>query len=185
MTTKKEPEMLSPRNEENKSFSLLPPELLETILEIFKDTFQEESTKGDFFCLGQVHQGEILLRLGYVEKGSIKQVNFDTSIDVEPNEPHVTDLLDELIVGTKELFINYFKNKNLEDFSYYWNPLETSKNHAIFYKYDATNTQLEAEANKLLGEENLDSSLIHGDMEESEEIEKIIESLNSKDFKFK
>lgn len=176
--------MLSPRNEEKKSYTRLPPAFLETVQEVFDGAFEDQSKEGEFIVLGQAYQGEVVLRVGYLKKNSIAQINFDTSIDVPESASEILPLIEEMVYGTKELFVDYFKNNNLENFSYHWNPLQTSSK-GLFYKYDTTNTKLEEEANSLLGEKTLDNSLVKGNMEESLEIEKIIESLEKENFNFK
>lgn len=180
--------MIEPKNTNNQAFTKLPSELLETIVEVFTEHFDEQAQEGKFISFGQVHAGEILLRLGYIKNQSITQINFDTSNEVSGSEAQIIASLEEMVSATKELFLDYFKNKNLEHFSYHWNPLTASKKSGqVYYKMDSTNTRLEEEANALLGELPSEESegLIKGPMEDSEEIEKIVESLQSANFAFK
>jgi hypothetical protein len=181
--------VIEPKNKNNSAFTKLPQELLETITAVFDENFEEQAKIGKFIAFGQVHQNEMVLRIGYVEDGSIGQINFDTSNVASGSEAQIIASLEEMVFATKELFLDYFKNKNLESFSYHWNPLTASeKAGQVYYKLDSTNTSLEKEANALLGE-NFDSDetdgLIVGDMSDSEEIEKIVETLESTNFTFK
>jgi len=181
--------VIEPKNKHNSAFTKLPQELLESISEVFNENFEEQSKKGRFLSFGQVHQSELVLRVGYVEEGSIGQINFDTSNEASGSEAQIISSLEEMVFATKELFIDYFKNKNLENFSYHWNPLTASeKSGQVYYKMDTTNTELEKKANALLGE-NFDAdetdALIVGEMSDSEEIEKIVETLESSNFTFK
>jgi len=181
--------MIEPKNTNNLAFTKLPEELLETITEVFCENFEEQAKNGKFLCFGQVHQSELVLRVGYIENGSIGQINFDTSNVASGSEAQIIASLEEMVFATKELFLDYFKNKNLESFSYHWNPLTTSeKTGQVFYKMDSTNTELEREANALLGENfeaDETNGLIIGEMSDSEEIEKIVETLESTNFTFK
>lgn len=181
--------MIEPRNKNNLAFTKLPDELLETIAEVFRENFEEQSKKGKFVCFGQVHQSELVLRLGYIENGSIGQINFDSSNEASGSEAQIISSLEEMVFATKELFLDYFKNRNLENFSYHWNPLTASeKSGQVYYKMDSTNTELEKAANALLGESfaaDETDGLIVGEMSDSEEIEKIVETLESTSFTFK
>jgi hypothetical protein len=180
--------MIEPKNTNNEAFTKLPTELLEAIIEVFEESFEEPAQNGKFMSFGQVHAGEMVLRVGYLKEGSIAQINFDTSNEVSGSEAQIIASLEEMVAATKELFLDYFKNKNLDSFSYHWNPLTASKKSGqVYYKMDSTNTSLEEQANALLGEEDSEQndSLIKGPMEDSEEIEKIVESLQSSHFAFK
>lgn len=168
--------MITPFDQENASFSKLPKDITEAIAEILTETFQSQSEKGTFKAQGHVYASEIVLRAGYLESGRISQINFDLSIKTSPQSQQAVKDLDELTAVAKELFVSYFKSENLEDFSYTWKPYPTTSAKPIHYKYDGTNTNLENEADKLLGE-NQNESLVIGDMSEAEAIEQIIESL--------
>jgi len=181
--------MIEPKNKNNTSYTKLPKELLETIIDVFNENFDEQAQRGQFMAFGQVHTSEMVLRVGFLASDSIKQVNFDTSNEASGSDAQIISSLEEMVFATKELFLDYFKNQNLEHFSYHWNPLTSSaKTGQVHYKLDMTNTQLESEADALLGENFIsdeNQSLIIGDMSDSEEIEKIVETLESSNFAFK
>lgn len=180
---------IEPKNQHNSAFTKLPEELLETISEVFSEHFEEQAKIGKFMTFGQVHQSELVLRVGYLENATIKQVNFDTSNEASGSEAQIIASLEEMVGATKELFLDYFKNKNFENFSYHWNPLtDSQKSGQVYYKIDMTNTELESQADALLGDgfdADDESSLIVGEMSDSEEIEKIVETLESSNFTFK
>ena len=120
----------------------------------------------------------MILRVGHIKNNEIKQVNFDLSKDVLPDQPEPVETLELLIAASKELFHAYFKDERIEDFSPLWAEYTNSD---IFYRYDGTNTELESKANELLGEEALkdddDEQMIQGDFSELEELEKIVDTL--------
>ncbi len=179
--------MITPKNKRNTAYTPLPTELLTAIKNNFKEDFEKHGNKGSFFTFGRVYQGEIILRIGYVKKNSLMQINFDTSIQTINSKLSVIESLESLVFSTKELFIDYFKNNNLEHFSYHWNLINEKSN--VFYKFHSTNTELELQANILLGEEKTPSSkenLIIGDLSsDSDEIEKIVKTLENSEFAFK
>ncbi len=176
--------MITPKNENNTAYTLFPVELLEAIKDAFAEEFEAQANEGKFITFGRIYQGEIVLRVGYLKNNTIKQANFDTSTEASGSEASVISALESLVFNTKELFIDLFKNNNLENFSYHWNEMNSSSK--VSYKFDATNTDLEAEANALLGEsETVSEGLIVGDMSDSDEIEKIVDTLQTSSFTFK
>ncbi len=179
--------MMTPRDEKNTAYTTFPEELLIAVQDHFTEEFLNEAESGDFFSFGRIYQNEIVLRVGYLKKGSISQVNFDTSTESSNSQAGIITSIEDLVFGTKELFVDYFKNKNLEHFSYHWNPLNSSSK--VHYKFDATNTGLESQADALLGEELADmdpgEGLIVGEMTDSDEIEKIVDTLQTSHFTFK
>lgn len=179
--------MITPKNEKNTAYTLFPIELLETLKETFDEGFEVQAKKGEFVSFGHIYQGEIVLRIGYLKKNSIAQTNFDTSIEASGSQASIVSAVENLVFSTKELFVDYFKNQNLEQFSYHWNEFNSSSK--VFYKLDATNTSLESQADVLLGEDPealFDEGLIMGDMSgSSDEIEKIVGTLQNSHFTFK
>lgn len=174
--------LVKPKNTSNKTYSKLPSELTQAISEEFEDTFK----RPDFVSFAQVYLNEIVLRVGYRPKGSIKQINFDLSANIEPEGPKPVKILEQLIDSAKELFHSYFKDEDIKLFSPVWARVA---NTDIDYKFDGTNTELEEAANKLLGEsidedidsepddENSPEEMLVGDFSELDEIEKIVETL--------
>jgi hypothetical protein len=177
-------DVIQPKDERNKAFTAFPAELLEAIKDSFSEDFKSASNEGSFISFGQIHPTEIILRVGYIKDGEISQVNFDCSTESSGSEASVIKSIEELVFTAKELFVDFFKNGKLEHFSYHWNPFGSSSK--VYYKLDRTNTDLEAQANALLGETLQDKEkLIVGDMSETDEIEKIVESLQTSSFTFK
>ncbi len=178
--------MISPMNEKNTAYTAFPEELLSAIKEAFEEEFEEQAQEGEFFSFGRIYQGEIVLKVGYLGTGNIAQVNFNTSIEASGSEASVIPAVENLVFSSKELFVDYFKNKNLENFSYHWNPMNSSSK--VSYKFDACNTSLENQADALLEDSPSPieaEGLIVGDMSDSDEIEKIVDTLQASKFTFK
>lgn len=178
--------MISPKNEKNKAYTNFPEELLNAIKDSFSEDFEPQTKDGSFLSFGRIYQSEIVLRLGYLQKDSITQINFDTTIEASGSEASIISAVENLVFSTKELFIDYFKHQDLNNFSYHWNPMNNSSK--VSYKLDPSNTSLESQADALLGdipEDSTSESLIVGDMSDSDEIERIIETLQTTNFTFK
>ena len=168
--------MIKPKNTANITYSKLPVELTKAISEEFEVTFK----KSDFKTFAHVYINEIVLRVGYSPKDSIKQVNFDLSANLEPEGLKPVQILERLIDSAKELFHSYFQDEDVKRFSPSWAQVTDT---TINYKFDGTNTDLEEEANRLLGEASDDSKapesseMVVGDFSELDEIEKSVETL--------
>ncbi len=181
--------MIRPKDTNNKTFAKLPTEIEEAFVREFNETFDEKSKIGNFMCEIRVYRTEIVLRVGYSITGEIRQINFDLSKQIELEDPNPSKDLENSVAGAKELFHRYFKTTNTEDFSPVW---ASFLNTDIYYKMDGTNTKLESEANRLLGDpqtyeyeeestnttsESSKDKMIHGDFSELEDIENIVEIL--------
>jgi len=169
--------MIHPKNPNNKTFAKLPAEVTKALEEELAETFGEASKSGAFLCQIRVYRTELVLRAGYTKNGEIKQVNFDISKDTLPEKPEPVKSLELLVAASKELFHNYFKNENIEDYSPLWADYADT---GLSYRYDGTNTSLESQADALLGEEesnDSDEAMIEGDFSEMEELEEIVDIL--------
>jgi len=181
--------MIRPKDTNNKTFAKLPTEIEEAFVQEFNETFDEKAKIGSFMCEIRVYRTEIVLRVGYNISGEIRQINFDLSKELEADDPNPSKDLENSVASAKELFHRYFKTSNTEDFSPVW---ASFLNTDIHYKMDGTNTTLESEANRLLGdpdkyeyeEEDTETTtkassdkMIHGDFSELEDIENIVEIL--------
>lgn len=168
--------MIKPKNTVNKTYSKLPSELTKAISDEFESTLK----KPGFVSFAQVYINEIVLRVGYRPENSIKQVNFDLSANIEPEGLKPLEILEKLIDSAKDLFHSYFQEEDVKEFSPSWADVANTQ---ISYRFDGTNTELEEEANRLLGEDTEEtnemnsSEMVVGDFSELDEIEKIVETL--------
>ncbi len=173
--------MLDPRLESSKAFTKAPIEFDEAVKALFEEHFTDEAKKGSFDAQTYIYPNEIIIRIGYLESNSIAQVNFIVSADFDSETQDIIEISDFILLGLKDVFSNFFINPKREELPYVWSPVRES-NDSLFYKYDATNYALENEASKLLGDDSLeaDQELIVGDLESTDDINEILDSLSKR-----
>lgn len=170
---------MKPRLKTSSKWTSFPAELTLQIAEIFKQNFGLLLPKAQFIVEGQIYPREILLRVGFIEPGRLAQNNFEVSLEyaADKGENAVASihlcvdaagsLLQEYIdaqvaSGTAE------EVENKEDFELprVWTeyPFQGKK---IFLQYSTVNTNLEAQADALLGETSEESLVkLEGEDEE-------------------
>lgn len=156
---------LRPRHATSKSWTPLPDDFAAKIKTVFAQQFKSEAAVGDFLLEGRIYPDEILLRMGYLERGRLRQINFEASMDV----PLVQDTIEEesaegdeesltitrlytSIDALGSLLEEYFQKGNLEemDVPRTWRPYEF-EGETVYLQYSTVNSALEAEADRLLG----------------------------------
>ena len=77
---------MTPRFSISKTWTNLPADFVSNVKTVFTDEFKSEALKGEFVVDGRIYPDELLVRLGYLEKGRLKQVNFEASMDLKPGK---------------------------------------------------------------------------------------------------
>lgn len=89
---------LTPRLASSLKWSSLPGEFTDKVEEVFKNQFQPEARNGDFLVDGWIYPEEVIVRVGYLEKGRLRQINFEASVDLKtsPETSPVSSVLDPI-----------------------------------------------------------------------------------------
>ncbi len=146
-----------PRLDSSVKWTPLPQEFVGQIQEIFEENFQDSFAQNHFIVQGQVYPQEILLRIGHIAKSSIRQKNFEASIEYNQKTDDLKECIYIAVDLIASLMTDYLKIENLEedsDKSFYF-PLEWKEHRVekkvIYLKSSSVNTELEAKADQLLG----------------------------------
>ncbi len=145
---------MQPRLSTSKSWTGLPPEFSQKASQVFAQNFRDESEAGEFLVQGRIYADEILLQIGYLQKGRLKQTNFEVSVDHSPNEKAMDKLFFAIdVLGA--VFESHFEHLREDDGEEIEYPLRWEEHefdgHPVFLRYSTANTALEAEADRLLG----------------------------------
>lgn len=181
---------MQPRRPDSKKWTALPKEYLDTVQSIVKAQYKKELSAIEVISEGRVFDKEIVLRIGLLPNGRLKQHNFEVSLDV----PEVKDLaLAKLNAALDFLgsLLNEFIEKNGFDESeveaelpVLWKPMSIEKN-IFHFQYSTVNSKLETMADQWL--KQMDASLVNetsfaeddaynfAEQYDAETLEKIIE----------
>jgi hypothetical protein len=147
---------MNPRLKTSKKWTAFPTEYLKQIEEVFEQGFKEQLKNSKLVVEGRIYPGEILLRVGVRENKSIRQANFEVSMDLDLKKKNTVERLHDCIDGAASMMQEYFDSIGKEDeepldFPLVWQEYDFN-NQKLYFQYSGTNTDLEAEANALLGE---------------------------------
>lgn len=165
---------MEPRLKNSNKWTAIPKDYLKQVQNALKQSFPIQSKAGEWVTEGRIYPSELLIRLGYLEKGRLHQANFEVSVEYDAKKDNVTDLLGLAIDVGASLLEEYFGADSNEDFPRIWQPFDVEKRQ-VFVQFSGTNSKLENEANRILGLK--DDDLVQGEgAEESEEMLKAIKA---------
>lgn len=159
---------LTPRLSTSKTWTDLPLEFTDKVIEVFKGQFEAEAARGEFLVEGRVYPDEIIVRVGYLESGRLKQFNIEASMDRPKakadegaNDNGKLSTMERLytcIDAVGSVMEDYFDMDEEDELEI---PLRWKEfkfdGEAIFLQQSSVNTKLEEEADRILGllEKNL------------------------------
>ena len=155
---------MEPRLKTSKKWSALPKELMQQIRTVFGSTFKEQLKGAKIEADGRIYPEEILIQVGFKESQALKQSNFMISIAYKKDKDNVLKLLHLGTDAMGALFDTLFSSEDDSELPRTWAELEF-EGRVIHVQYTTNNTELESQANKLLGIGD-DESLAGGDWED-------------------
>ncbi|MFS4460002.1 hypothetical protein [Bdellovibrio sp. HCB2-146] len=141
---------MNPRLKSSKKWTAFPKEYSEQIQTVFTENFAEHFDDAELIVEGRIYQQEILLRVGFHQKGRLAQANFEVSMDYSQDKQDAVARIHNCIDAAASMMMEYFENDGDVDFPYTWKefPFQGQK---LYLQYSTENSNLEAEANRLLG----------------------------------
>ncbi len=168
---------MEPRLKTSTQWSPFPEELCQLTSQSLKERFAEEYDldKAEFVVEGRIYEKEIVGLYGVRFKDEIKQYNFEVSLEYDSEKEKALDLIQNSMDVVEHLLTELFE-EDFEDYelSKTWQTMPYEKK-MYFYKYSTNNTDLEAQADKLL--EEFEKKLVYG---EKPPIETPLESSDNK-----
>lgn len=73
----------TPRLASSTKWTEVPEEFLAKVRQVFQAQFKTQAAVGEFIADGQIYPDEVVLRIGYVETGRLKQINFEASMEIK------------------------------------------------------------------------------------------------------
>lgn len=156
---------MNPRLSSSKSWTELPADFTDKVQTVFNNQFKNESKRGAFLVQGWIYPEEVVVRVGYLENGRLKQINFEASMDLPPRggllsghpmEAEEDKTMERLYVSIDalgSLMEEYFELGDDDeeiDVPLRWRPYEF-EGETVYLQHSTENSRLEEEANRLLG----------------------------------
>jgi|GEM_PF-1553232 len=165
---------MQPRLPNSQKWTPFPKEYLEQVRSVMEESFKKYLEKGQFIIDGRIYREEIVLRLGFLEKGRLKQSNFEASMQYSYEQDNALQSLSVCLDCCASLLWEFLEkmhsesaipnsDPSAEDFievsledelnlPYTWTQIEFD-DKKLHIQYTTTNTSLESAADALLGEE--------------------------------
>ncbi|WP_295900790.1 hypothetical protein [uncultured Bdellovibrio sp.] len=156
---------MNPRLKSSKKWTAFPKEYSDQIQAVFKENFAQYLEEGELIIEGRIYTEEIMLRVGYLEKGRLAQANFEVSMNYSQDDADAVKRIHNCVDAAASMMMEYFENDGEVDFPYTWKeyPFQGKK---LYLQFSTENSSLEAQANKLLG---VDEESLYHDEDESDE----------------
>lgn len=150
---------MNPRKKESKKWSAIPSELVKQIQTVFDENFAPYLKEKTLKVEGRIYPTEILMRIGINAKGEIRYQNFEVSIDHSAAKQDTLQQITIAVDAIASLMVDYFDNEEDHEMPLTWHeyPFEDQK---LWLQFSSTNSDLEAEANKLLGVKSENTLLV-------------------------
>lgn len=142
---------------------------------VFEKSFAGHLGKGSRVEIqGRIYPSELLLSVGFSRPNQLKQPNFEISASYDSSKDNVLKVFHLLFDAAGALFDQYFQATEDNDFPRYWEEIDFEK-RKIFVQYSTKNTDLESQADELLGK-NSDALM----QEPDEDSETFLEDIKNK-----
>ena len=151
---------MTPRLKTSKKSTPFPQEFADQIKGAFLENFREELKNADLIVQGRIYPEEILLRVGYIEKGQLKQNNFEVSAAYDYKKDNTIECIHTCVDFLASILNQYFElskktaqdEESELDLPYTWKEIHFEKNE-LYFQFSTVNTKLEEEADRLLGKD--------------------------------
>ncbi len=180
---------MQPRRADSKKWTSLPQDYIENLQTTLKTQYAKDLTKTDVIVDGRVYEKEIVLRIGFLPEGRLKQSNFELAFDLPEAKDQVLTKLNHGIDFLGSLMAEFFDKDGFENSEYeealpvVWKTLSDKKD-IFYFQYSTVNSKLESMADEWLNKQ--DKSLVNEDdsnddaynfseQYDAETLEKIIE----------
>jgi len=141
---------MKPRLITSKKWTHFPKEYVHQIKQVFNEAFSEQLKGGNLVIEGRIYPEEILLRVGFLEKGRLQQNNFEISMDYSQEKKEAIDRIHDCIDATASMMNEFFISEGAVEFPLVWKDYDFNGKR-IWVQHSTINSNLEAEADRLLG----------------------------------
>lgn len=141
---------MNPRLKSSKKWTAFPREYTEQILNVFRENFGEQLRDSKLVIEGRIYPEEVMLRVGIAKQGQLRQTNFEVSMDHSPKAKDTIERIHNCVDAAASMMMDFFENEEGVDFPKTWKEYPFQEK-TIYLQSSTENTELEAEADRLLG----------------------------------
>jgi hypothetical protein len=134
----------------SKKWTTFPKEYSEQIEGVFRENFAAYMDEASLVIEGRIYPEEVLLRVGYKKDKELRQANFEISMNYSQTDQDAVERIHNCVDAAASMMMEYLEKEGDVDFPYVWKeyPFQNKK---IYLQFTTENSELEAEADRLLG----------------------------------
>lgn len=150
---------MQPRRSDSKKWTALPKEYLESVHTTITTQYKKELKDVEVVVEGRVYDREVLVRIGFLPHGRLKQHNFELAFDVPQAKDQVLTKLNTSLDFIGSIFTEFFAKEGFENCEYeetlpiLWKPVSFSKD-LLHFQYSTVNSKLESMADEWLSKQD-------------------------------
>lgn len=160
---------MQPRLSTSLHWTPFPQDFSDKVIQVFSENFSQQASQGEFVVDGRIYPQEILVRIGYVPKGRLRQMNFEASMEfsmspgTQANEEQTAfKAIYACVDALGSVIEEYFASGEEEiDLPLHWQAYDF-EGGIVWLQHSTVNSKLEAEADKWLEAAN-DKALVYDD----------------------
>ncbi len=126
-----------------------PADLTKLIKETVDETFHDYLNGNKSLVEGKIFNDEIWLRIGFRKSGELTQRNFEGSIN-KTDQTNTTNSIHKMLDFLSTLVEEHFSSTEEVEYPKTWTSY-SFENTEVFFQQTSENSELEQEANRLLG----------------------------------
>lgn len=142
---------MEPRRSKSPKWTKLPKDYVTQVVAALKESFADEVKSGKFVVEGRIYPDELMLRMGFLENGRLRQTNFEISVDYRAGKDDTMKLLSLAVDVGATMLEELFSATDDSDFPRTWKPFEV-EGRTIYLQFSSNNSELDEAADKFLGE---------------------------------
>ncbi len=154
---------MEPRKSKSTKWTQLPKDYVNQVIAVLKDTFADEVKSGKFLVEGRIYPDEVILQMGFLESGRLRQKNFEISVDYKGGKDDTVKILNLAVDVGATMLDEMFSATDDSGFPRVWQMYEV-EGRQVHLQFSAINSELEKEADKLLGDDT--DVLVHAPEDE-------------------
>lgn len=161
---------MNPRLKTSKKWTAFPKEYQKQIEEVFRENFKKQLGDHRLLVEGRIYSEEILLRIGIQEKGRLAQTNFEVSMNYSAKTKDAVERIHDCIDAAASMMSEYYEAQGEIDFPRLWKEYEFN-GRKLYLQFSTENSDLEAQADALLGQEFNDQLMKEEASSDSDDVE--------------
>jgi hypothetical protein len=141
--------MLKPRLKSSLKKTEFPLDYIKMVRDIIQKNFKKDVASKDVIVEGAIYNDEVLLRIGFREKNSITQMNFEASVEHSLKKKNIMEQIYLSLDGLGAMIDEYFKADGDIELPKSWTEFKLD-GKLVYLQTSTENSDLEAEADKIL-----------------------------------